>query len=114
MVIQKVLLMWVNPLFYETVRLLLAHPAVTVEGVPANGADVRSKLDSLRPDIIIFEAIGNHLTLDTEVLQILGTSDWEPRIIRLSLQDNELWLYRRELQIVEQAEDLLQMILRDR
>ena len=111
MVVQKVLIVWSNPLFYETVRLLLIHPKVEVGGVAWKQADMYATMEDFRPNAIIVEAMDTSDDMNVEALTILGASPWDPRVIRLSLEDNELWLYRREQRIVEQADDLLQMIL---
>jgi AmiR/NasT family two-component response regulator len=106
-VVQRVFIVWTYPLFRETVSLLLEHPGLTVVGVESDRTEAQTQVTHLKPDIIIIEETANGEPIDTDIIGLLDTSAWEPRIVRLSLQDNELRLYRREQRTIETREDLL-------
>lgn len=114
MVKQCVFIIWAHELFYESVHILLNHPDVKgIEEVGANNKSLatQKEIEKLRPHIILVEETDE--TSRTEVLQMLEESDWNPRIICLSLNDNELMVYQREQRIIEQVEDLLKLLQDD-
>jgi DNA-binding NarL/FixJ family response regulator len=110
MATRRVFVIWSNPLFHESVRLLLNHPDVEWLGSTADHVAARGQITSLQPDIIIMEEreVGGVLA---EVLEILEASSSDIRVFRLSLAGNELSVYHREHQTMGQAEDLLTLIL---
>ena len=108
--VQRVFIVWTHPLFYETVRLLINHPAIEIVGASPEYAAARVEIGNLQPEIIIIEETENGAATGTEVLQILETSPWRPRVIRLSLKDNELWVYYHERWTVGSSEELLRLV----
>ncbi len=108
---RRVFIVWSNPLFLEIVRLLLQNPGVDIVGASARGAKVQSEIEDLQPDTIVVEETEVNDTPGAEAVQILEASPWGPRVIRLSLEDNELWLYHRERRAINRGEDLLSLVL---
>jgi DNA-binding NarL/FixJ family response regulator len=108
MVRQRVFIIWSHELFYESVHILLDHPDIEEVGASAKSSSTHSEIEKLRPDIILVEEATE--TSRTEVLQMLEDCVWNPRIISLSLQDNELMVYHREQRTIEQVDDLLFLI----
>jgi len=106
-----VFVVWSNPLFRDTVKALLAHPEVRLVGHSRSCTPSLAEIEHLRPGTIIIEETQENPAVGADVLRILETSSWKLQVIRLSLQDNELWLYQREQQLLEQGEDLLHLIL---
>jgi hypothetical protein len=109
--IRQVYVVWSNPLFRDTVQALLSHPEVTMVGSSQSCAPTWSEIERLRPCTIIIEETQENPAVAPEALRILEASPWNLQVIRLSLQDNELWLYQREQQMLEQGDDLLHLIL---
>ena len=107
---QRVFIVWANPLFHGTVALLLEHPAVTIVGATSDRTVAREQITDLMPDFIIIEEPTNGDPIDKDIIQYLETSSWEPRVARLSLQDNELQLYHRQHRTIETRDDLLALI----
>lgn len=107
---QRVFIVWTYPLFRETVALLLKHPAITIVGNESDRQEARAMIAALQPDIIIIEETPNGESIDTDIIELLETSPWTPRIARLSLQDNELRLYHRENRTIKTRDDLLDLI----
>ena len=108
---RRVFIVWKNPLFYESVRLLLRHPEIDIIGETANFADAQDIIGRLRPDTVIVEELGNEVP--AEVLAVLERSKWHTRIIGFSLDDNRLNLYHREERTAAEAADLLHLVNSD-
>lgn len=107
MTLRRVFVIWKNPLFHESTGLLLKHPDVQWVGSAPDYQTARQEIVKSRPDTILIEQTGASLPL--EILEMLEVS--ELRIIGLSLETNEITLYRREHQTILAASDLLQFVL---
>ena len=108
---QRVYIVWRYPLFHETVSLLLEHPEIAIVGSESDRKEAQREITELMPDIIILEEDEetDGGSIDAEILQFMET-EWEPRIARLSLQDNVLRLYQREQRTISNREDLLSIL----
>ena len=111
MSMQRVFIIWSNPLFRESVRLLLNHPDIEIIGATADFANAQDEILHLQPDTLIVEDIGGGT--HAEALGILESSHYVKRIIDFSLDDNKLTVYRREEITVVRAEDLLSLVHSD-
>lgn len=109
MAVRRVYAIWINPIFHESVRLLLKHPDIIWLGATADIPTAHEEIMRLQPDTILFEKTRTGIPAD--VIEILEVKTWEMRIIGLSLDDNEINLYLREHQTVLDAGDLLQYVL---
>lgn len=109
MAVRRVFVIWKNPLFHESARLLLKHPDITILGATANFTTAHEDITRLHPDTILFEKTSAGVPQD--VMEILEMMTWDLRIIGLSLDNNEMSLYHREHQTVIEAGDLLQFVL---
>lgn len=107
---RRVFVIWINPLFNESVHMLLNHPSIDWLGATADYASAGEQLANLQPDTILIEEQEDG-TVPASVLGILETCPPEVRVFRMSLSGNELSVYHRERQTIEHAEDLLQLIL---
>src|SRR3990170_225283 len=103
MVAQRVFVIWSHPLFRETVSLLLSHPLVELVGTTSDHSAARTLIDATRPDVVIIEQINGEEQASEETVAILQQGS---KVIQLSLANNELRLYHRELRIVEKVGDL--------
>jgi DNA-binding NarL/FixJ family response regulator len=108
MAIRRVFVIWTNPLFHESVRLLLAHPEVEWLGEASDYTTAHVNIADLHPDTVLVEASNDNLS---QVLDLLTSSHGNVRIISLSLTNNELSLYQHQQQVVAKAEDLLTILL---
>jgi AmiR/NasT family two-component response regulator len=108
MSIRRVFVIWTNPLFHESVRLLLAHPEVEWVGEASDYAAAQRHIAGLHPDTVLIEAINDNLG---QVMEILTSTPGNVQIITLSLTNNELGLYQHQHQVVAKAEDLLTILL---
>jgi hypothetical protein len=110
MAMRRVFVIWTNPLFHESARLLLSHPDIIWVGAASDFTTAHEDIMRLHPDTILFEKTRAHILAD--VMEILEVEAWDLRVIGLSLDSNEISLYHRERQMVVEAGDLLQFVLR--
>jgi hypothetical protein len=106
---KRVFVIWTNPLFHESARLLLNHPDIIWIGAESDFTTALETIMRLQPDTILFEK--TKAGIPGEVIDILEVEAWDVKIIGLSLENNEMSLYRREHQTVVKAGDLLQFVL---
>jgi DNA-binding NarL/FixJ family response regulator len=110
MVAQRLFIIWSHPLFRESVNLLLGDQAVSIVGTTSDYKAVLAELESQRPDTIIVEETQDNAVDSVEAVEILKACTWGPRVVRLSLQDNELWVYHQERWLIGNKEDFLRLI----
>jgi AmiR/NasT family two-component response regulator len=108
MVGRKVLVLWINPLFHETIRLLLQKADVEVVGALRDRLPWREQVQLHRPDTVIIESDEAEAAENGETLSILRSG---PAVIRLSLSDNELSMYRHQQTNITDADELIELIL---
>lgn len=111
MSMQRVFIIWSNPLFRESVRLLLNHPDIEIIGAATDFTDAQDEILHLEPDTLIVEDIGGGT--HAEALAILECNHFVKRIIGFSLDDNKVSVYRRDEITAVRAEDLLSLVYSD-
>ena len=104
---QRVFVIWTNPLFYESVRLLLSQSKLELAGASSDHAAAKLQIGELQPDVVIIEENNGDAHASEETVAILRAS---PKVIRLSLADNELSIYQRESHTIEKVDDLMNLI----
>jgi AmiR/NasT family two-component response regulator len=104
---KRVFVIWTHPLFYESIRLLL-DKEVEIVGSTSDHAEGNREIAELKPDIVIIEALEGLKDLESETIAILQKG---PKVIHLSLEDNELNVYLRQHKTMDEPTDLMQMIL---
>ena len=109
MTARRVYVLWTHSLFYESVRLLLAHPDILLAGATADLATAREQIAQAQPDIIVIEDQQGGFA--PGALEILGNCPLNTRVIGLNLSDNVLKLYHLEQRTAERADDLLRLVL---
>ncbi len=109
MAIRRVLVIWINPLFHESVRLLLQQPEIEWVGATSDHAAIPVLVASLHPDTVLIEVDEQHNDA-AQVQAILGAGAADLRVFLLSLNANELLIYHREQKTVGQPQDLLRLI----
>src|SRR5574340_358418 len=106
---RRVFLIWTNPLFHESARLLLEHPDIVWAGSGSDQTTLREEILALKPDTILFER--TTASMPAIVMELINQAAQEVRIIGLSLEDDEVNLYHHEREPVLEAADLLQFVL---
>lgn len=99
-----VYIIWSNPLFQEVIRLLLNGSPLEVVGSSSDHTQARSEIERLSPDIVLIETTGGTADSSEETITFLRSGS---RVIRLSLADNDLSIYRRERRTVHNIADLI-------
>jgi len=106
---RRLYVVWTNPIFRDSVRLLLAHPKVDLAGTTSEYVAAKEAILNLRPDTILVEEIEG--IVPTNLMEILDTNHFDIRLISVSLDDNRLKIFHRQQWNIVQAEDLLRLIL---
>lgn len=104
---RRAYVIWTHPLFHEAVRLLLGQSRVALVGASSDHATARTQIAALKPDVVIVEQANDELQAVEETVAFLHAGS---RVIRLSLADNELVVYKRERRTVGTVEDLVSLI----
>jgi DNA-binding NarL/FixJ family response regulator len=103
----RVYIIWSNPLFHESVRLLMSKSDVEIVGDSSDHDAARSQVAALEPDVVVIEQTDGEELNSEETISILRAG---PRVIRLGLSDNEISLYQREHRTAARADDLVSLI----
>jgi AmiR/NasT family two-component response regulator len=106
----KVYVLWSNPLFQEVIQLLLNGSPLDVVGNSSDHGQARSEIKTLSPDIVIIETTDASQESNEETFAFLRSGS---RVIRLSLADNDLSIYRRERRTVRGIDDLIAVMMND-
>lgn len=107
MVGRRVFVIWKHPLFHEMIRLLLERYQVELVGATSDSASAQDSIQDLAPDVVIIEETDNDEQVGEQTVAILQTG---PRVIRLSMTENDLHIYQREQRTVGKVEDLMNLI----
>ena len=110
---RRVFIVWSHPLFRDTIRLLLNHPALEIIGTGSDQDEVLRQIEVLKPEIVIVEETDDNSLTPVNALKILEACPWDARVIRLSLEDNELWVYHHQRQSLSNSEDFLRIVQDD-
>jgi DNA-binding NarL/FixJ family response regulator len=105
---RRIFVIWTHPLFLESVRLLLKRAQVELVGSTSDRDEAHAKIETLTPDIVIIEQTDGEEQASLETISILQSG---ARVIRLSMDDNEINLYSREHRTAVQADDLANLIV---
>lgn len=103
-----VYVLWSNPLFQEVIQLLLSGSSLDVIGNSADHGLARKEIEELSPDIVIIETTEASQESDEETFAFLQSGS---RVIRLSLADNDLSIYRRERRTINNIDDLIGVMM---
>jgi hypothetical protein len=108
--VKRVYVLWKHPLFFDSVRHLLRNPGVELVGSTSDHAVFQDQARSLRPNVVIIEKTGEEEIDSMEAMTVLRRGS---KLICLSLDDNELNVYRHQHRTATNVEDLLGLILGD-
>ena len=109
---RSVFVVWQHPLFFEAVRLLLNESSVSLVGATSDPQQARTQIEDLSPNVVILEHSDDQ-ALEEEDRETMAILHAGPHVIRLSLADNELNVYRRERRTVGKIEDLVNLLKND-
>lgn len=107
---RRVFIVWVHPLFCETVRLLLEHPGIEIVGNSADFDAALEEINQLKPDTVIVEETEDQTETHSGAIQILQACLWGLRVLRMSMQDNELWVYSHERRNINSSDEFIRIV----
>ena len=109
MISQRVFVVWINPLFRDSVLILLQHPQVEYVGA-ANDEEVAvENILNKEPDTVLVEETEGKVS--STILNLFEQPSFKGRLVSLNLIDNRLCVYRREEWTALHAEDLIHLVL---
>lgn len=112
MAVRRVFIAWSHSLFYGSVHLLLNHPEIEIIGASQESDAIWTEVQAMRPDTIIIERRDEEDEgLSGIDVSHIWSGPWSPRIIHAGLHDNTAHVYQHEQHTLEQADDLLRLIL---
>ena len=106
---RRVIVIYVNPLFRDSVLMLLRHPNVKCVGVVRSDEVIAEEVSSMEPDTILVEETEGYVS--DEVMSVFEGPEFRGRLVSFSMDDNKLRVYQREEWAAIQADDLLHLIL---
>jgi len=110
MVSQRVFVVWVNPLFRDSVLILLQHPEVEYVGAANDEKEAVENILTTKPDTILVEETEGKVS--ATIMNLFERPSFKGRLVSLNLVDNRLHVYQREEWTALRAEDLLHLVLR--
>jgi len=110
MVSQRVFVVWVNPLFRDSVLILLRHPQVEYVGAANNENEAVDSILDMEPDTILVEETDGRIS--ATIMNLFERPGFSGRLVSLNLRDNRLHVYQREEWTAHHADDLLHLVLR--
>ena len=106
---RRVIVIYANPIFRDSVLMLLKHPNVKCVGVIHNDDVVEEKIANMEADTILVEETEGHVS--NEVMNVFEGPEFRGRLVSFSMDDNVLRVYQREEWAAIQPDDLLHLIL---
>jgi len=105
----RIYVLWNNPLFNESVRLLLQQAGIEWAGSSNSLEDGLYSIERLHPDTIFVEE-GEEGGIPDKVIHLLETSQGGIRLFRLNIANNSVEIYYREQKTVLHVDELLQLV----
>ena len=109
MVSRRVFVVWDNPIFRDSMLVLLRHPEVECVGAAKNDRAAVDAILQKEPDTILVEEIEGKVW--GTILDLFERPGFDGRLVSLNLRDNHLYVYQRQEWIAKQVDDLLHLIL---
>lgn len=106
----QVYVIWANPLFLDSLRRLLDHSDIYWVGASSDFTEAVEEISRLQPDTILIEEVEGKTTMSA-FRKIVEQFHWDLRVIGVSLNDNEMSIYKHAQQTVGQPEDLIRLII---
>ena len=105
----KIYVIWSNPIFRDSLRMIIKHPQIEWVGCKRDFTPALEEIKNLVPDTILVER-SEQFTL-AELIQGLEQGASELQIIGMSMENNTVTIYHRENYSMVQEDELLKIIL---
>jgi len=109
MVQHRIYVIWSNPIFRDSLRMILKHPQIEWVGCEPDFKRALEEIVELNPDTILVE-ISEQFSL-AELIQGLEQGESKLQIIGMNMENNIVTLYHRENYSVVHEDELLQIVL---
>ncbi len=106
----RIFVIWKNPIFRDSLRMLLNHPDVEVVGNGNVLEQAALEIAGLKPNTILVEITSQPALL--ELLEILENEKSYLQIIGMNMDNNLATLIQRESRVVFHEDELLEIILK--
>jgi AmiR/NasT family two-component response regulator len=117
MAVCRVFVIWTSPLLLASLRALLNHAQVEWLGDSSSQDNFSQRLEELEPDTIFLEIDPPLMETSGEqaeiAFQIMGTNRQSLRLIQVSLDRNDIQVYRVDHETIHHKEDLLKLLLKE-
>ena len=110
MTTHRVYVIWVHPLFHDSLHQLLVHTDIKWVGAASDFTIAVEEISSLHPDTILIEELEGETTTSA-FMKILEKFQWDLRVVGVSLNDNQMSVYQHAQQTVGKPEDLIRLII---
>lgn len=107
---RQVYVIWVNPLFHDSLHQLLAHAEIEWVGAASDFSTAVEEISHLHPDTILIEEMAG-ATTTSAFMEIVEKFQWDLRVVGVSLRDNQMSVFQHAQQTVGQPEDLIRLII---
>ena len=111
MAIRRIFVVWINPLFINSLRLVLRHPEIEWAGSALDDENLPAQIAAIQPDTVLVEGVDEHHI--HKVTSILENSHWNMRVIGLNLSDNQITVCDIGQDKLIHVEDLIRLILKE-
>ena len=106
---RKLYVIWTNPIFRDSVRLLLNHPDVNWVGTTSDYGLAKENISLLQPDTVVIEQ--EESFVPSPIMEALEANAKDFRLIVVNLSDNKLRVFHREQWVITVESDLLNLVL---
>lgn len=108
---RRVFIVWANPLFVSSLKLLLQHPEIEWAGSAVDDEDLPVKIAAIQPDAVLVEGVDENYV--HQVTSILGYSRGSLRVIGLNLLDNQITVCNIGQDELIDKNDLIRLVLKE-
>jgi DNA-binding NarL/FixJ family response regulator len=108
---RRVFIVWINPLFINSLKLVLRHPEIEWAGSALDDENLLEQIAAIQPDTVLVEgADENNIH---KVTSILENSRWNMRVIGLNLSDNQITVCDIGQDKLIHTDDLIRLVLKE-
>jgi AmiR/NasT family two-component response regulator len=107
---RRVFIVWANPLFVSSLRLVLQHPDIEWTGSAIDDADLPARIAAIQPDTVLVE-VEDESSLH-HVTSLLKLNQGSVRVISLNLLDNQITVWNIGQEQLIEKDDLIRLVLK--
>lgn len=107
----RIFVIWMTPLFLDSLKLLLHHPQLEWVGSAEKSSYSHIVITQFNPDVILIE--GSEEEVTRHAVQIMQYQQGNIRIVGLNMLDNQAKLFEVERGSILHKNDLLKIILKE-